>query len=279
VSLERCVTRVSILAADGTIRRQLTGWRSQSAAPQAAVWDGEVSSHGRLVAAAEGEYAFLVECRDAAGNSSNDVVKVVVDRTLESPTASPGTLSPNGDGAKDFTTLGFTLTRAATVRLAVVLDGTTMRSFALGPLGAGTHAVVWDGADRAGQPLGSSRPRFTVTATSSLGVTSVSRELIVDLYRPKLFAPAAQTVAMGKTARLTCTARDPFSVRADLSYTITDVAGATVAGARRGWVATGKAATWTWRPPVRGLYTVTCTATDLGGNRERVPAVTLLTVR
>jgi hypothetical protein len=36
---------------------------------------------------------------------------------------------------------------------------------------------------------------------------------------------------------------------------------------------------WTWKPPARGVYTVTYAATDLGGNREQAPAVTLLTVR
>jgi hypothetical protein len=44
-------------------------------------------------------------------------------------------------------------------------------------------------------------------------------------------------------------------------------------------VATGTAASWLWKPPARGIYTVTCVATDLGGNREQAPAVTLLTVR
>ncbi len=52
-----------------------------------------------------------------------------------------------------------------------------------------------------------------------------------------------------------------------------------MAAASRGWVATGKAITWTWKPPARGVYTVTYAATDLGGNREQTPAVTLLTAR
>ena len=64
-----------------------------------------------------------------------------------------------------------------------------------------------------------------------------------------------------------------------MSYAITDAAGATVAAARRGWVATGKAITWTWKPPAREVYTVTFAATDLGGNREPAPAMTQLTVR
>jgi hypothetical protein len=279
VPAERCATRVSILDAGGIVRRRLTDWRSQSPAVHYATWDGKVTSAGKLVAADEGQYAFSIECRDAAGNSSRKTVAVVLDRTLGFPTATPRSFSPNGDGLKDSTTLGFELTRSAGVRIAVKLGGRTVRSFALGTLGAGLHTTVWDGANASGEPLKSSRPSFTVTATSSLGVTSVVRELVVDLYRPRLTAPALQTVSRRKRARLTCTARDPYSARVGLSYTISDAAGAIVATARRGWVATGKAAIWTWKPPARGRYTVTYVATDLGGNRERAPAVTRLTVR
>jgi len=279
VPAERCATRVLILDADGRVLRRLTDWRSQSKAAHSATWDGKVSPDGKLVAAAEGEYRFSIECRDAAGNTSPTSVKVALDRTLGFPSATPDTISPNGDGVSDATTLGFKLTRSATVRIAVKVGDKTVRSFELGSLGAGSHTAAWDGATGAGEPLGSSRPSFTVTAESSLGVTSVSGDLVVDLYRPRLSAPTAQTVSLGRTARLTCMAQDPYSAKVDLSYAITDAAGATVAAASRGWVATGKAITWTWKPPARGVYTVTFAATDLGGNREQAPAVTQLTVR
>jgi len=279
VPAERCSTRVAIVDLGGKVLRRLTDWRSESNATHSAVWDGEVSSNGTLVAAAEGAYRFAVECRDVAGNTSRKGVGVVLDRTLGFPTATPQTLSPNGDGVNDSTALGFTLTRSATVGVAVKLGGKTVRNYRLGSLDAGAHSVVWDGANAAGGPLSSSRPSFTVTAKSWLGASSAAGELIVDLYRPLLSAPAAQTVSLGKTAQLTCTAQDSYSAKVDLSYAITDAAGATVAAASRGWVATGKATAVTWKPPALGVYSVTYTATDLGGNREQAPAVTQLTVR
>jgi len=279
VLAERCATRVSILDADGKVRRRLTDWASQSAAAHSAEWDGKVSVDGKLAAAAEGEYKLSIECRDVAGNTSQKGVSVTLDRTLGFPSATPDTISPNGDGVNDSTTLGFALTRSATVRVAIRVDGKTVRAFELGSLDAGSHAVVWDGANGAGVPLGSCRPSFTVTAESLLGVSSASGELVVDLDRPALLVAAAQTVSLGRTAPLTCTAQDSYSAKVDLSYTITDAAGATVAAASRGWVATGKAIAWTWKPPAQGVYTVTYAATDLGGNREQAPAVTLLTVR
>ena len=153
-----------------------------------------VSDGGRLVAAAEGEYEFVVECRDAAGNSSTKSVGVALDRSLGFPTATPGTLSPNGDGVNDTTTLGFKLTRSASVRIAVKVDGKTVRAFELGSQGAGSHTVVWDGANGAGEPLGSSRPSFTVTASSALGTTSISGSWSSTL-RPRLGAGGAGRLA------------------------------------------------------------------------------------
>jgi len=279
VPAERCSIHVAIVGVDGKVRRRLTDWRSENTAAHSATWDGKVSADGKLEAAAEGEYTFSVECRDVAGNTSRRGVNVALDRTLGFPTATPDTISPNGDGLNDSATLGFTLTRSATVRVTVRVDGKTVRALELGSLDAGSHMVVWDGANGAGAPLGSSRPSFTVTAESSLGVSSVSEELVVDLDRPALSVAAAQTVSLGKAAPLTCTAQDSYSAKVDLSYTITDASGATVAAASRGWVATGKAITWTWKPPAQGVYTVTYAATDLGGNREQAPATTLLTVR
>ncbi|MCX6364909.1 MAG: N-acetylmuramoyl-L-alanine amidase [Actinobacteria bacterium] len=279
VPSENCAIRVAIIDADGQVRRRLTDWHSQSVAAHSAVWDGQVADGGKLVAAAEGEYKFSIECRDAAGNVSRRGVKIALDRTLGFPTAVPQTFSPNGDGVSDSTMLGFTLTRSAAVGLVVKVDGKTVRAFELGSLDAGPHSAVWDGAGGAGEPLGSSRPSFSVTAESSLGASSVGGELVIDLYRPRLSAAAAQTVSLGSAARLGCTAQDSFSATVDLSYTIIDAAGATVAAASRGQVVTGTAITWTWKPPAVGVYTVTYTATDLGGNREQATAVTVLTVR
>ena len=279
VPAERCSTRVSIVDAAGRLQRRLTDWHGQSAGAHSAAWDGRASVDGRLAAAADGQYKFSIECRDAAGNTSRRGVKVVLDRTVGFATAAPQTFSPNGDDVRDTTTLGFKLTRGATVRVVVKVGGKAVRTFELGALGAGSHTVVWDGASGAGATVSSSRPTFTVTADSSLGVSTVSGELIADLYRPRLSVAAAQTVSLGKSAKLTCTAQDPFSAKVDLSYAITDAAGARVAAASRGWVATGKATSWTWKPLARGIYTVTYSVTDRGGNRGQAPAATQLTVR
>ena len=279
VPAESCSVRVSIVDADGKLRRRLGDWQRQSKGAHSDTWDGKVSEGGKLVAGAEGEYRFFIECRDAAGNTSHKSVGVTLDRTLGFPTATPETLSPNGDGKNDSTTLGFKLTRGAEVRVAVKVEGKTVRALELGKLEAGLHTAVWDGANGAGAPLESGRPSFVVTARSALGTTSATGSLIVDLYRPRLTAPPAKSVSLGKSVGLSCAAQDSFSAKVNLSYAITDAAGTTVASASRGWVPTGKPVTWSWKPSARGVFAVTCTATDRGGNREQAPAVTVITVR
>ncbi|HEX3335950.1 MAG TPA: S8 family serine peptidase, partial [Jatrophihabitans sp.] len=58
----------------------------------------------------------------------------------------PLVISPNGDGAKDIGTLGFSLPDAEAVRVEVSdAHGTVVRSAALGNLGAGPHTWIWHG--------------------------------------------------------------------------------------------------------------------------------------
>ena len=276
---ERCATRVSIVDADGKVERRLTEWRDASAAEQSATWNGEISSGDALVPAPDGQHRFLVECKDAAGNVSHKSVPVVVDRTVGSLTASPDVVSPNGDGVNDTATLGFTLARPATVKLTVKVAGKGVRSFQLGQLQAGPGSVVWDGTAADGTPVASGRLTFSVSAVSAIGSSSAAGKLAVDLERPLLTpGAAALTGAAGKAAKLTCTARDAFGDDVELSYVITDAIGQVVASGSKGWVPVGTATTLSWKPPLAGLYTVTWTGADRGGNREAAPAVTLLTV-
>jgi len=279
VTAERCDTRVSVLGADGKVLRRLAEWRSQPAGAHSSTWDGRVPAGGKLVPADEGMYALSVECRDAAANVSSQAASVTLDRTLGHPAATPQTISPNGDGVTDQTALGFRLTRQATVVVDVRVDGKRVRTFRLGSLDAGSHSVVWDGVTEAGVTLGSCRPTFTVTARSSLGVSSASAGLVIDLARPTLTAPATLSAKLGKAVSLVCTPRDAYSSTVDLSYSITDVTGAALAAGTLAGVATGRPAVVAWKAPARGVYAVTFTAADLGGNREEAPASTVLTVR
>jgi hypothetical protein len=179
----------------------------------------------------------------------------------------------------DSATLGFTLTRQATVKVTVKVAGKGVRTFSLGQQAPGPGSVVWDGATSDGAPVASGRLTFTVSATSALGTSSATGRLDADL-EPPVLTPAAASLAgaVGTSIKLSCTPQDASSADVQLSYLVTDAAGAVVASGSKGWVAVGTAATWSWKPPLAGIYTVTWTGVDRGGNREQAPAVTQLTV-
>ena len=276
---EACDIRVGILGAGDEVVRWLHGWRARGTSPSSVTWDGKVGSGSGSTAAPDGEYRFDVERRDAAGNVARRGVRIVVDRTVGFPTALPGVFSPGEDGVRDTTALKFKLTRKAAVTVRILAGADVLRTLSLGTLAAGTHSATWDGKAGSGEYLASSRPSYTVTAVSALGETSVRKTVIVDLYRPRLYATPGKAVSAGTSTRVSVKAADPFSAKVDVSYAITDAGGRRVASGHPGWQLTGQALSIAWRPTSRGVFTVTYRAVDLAGNPEAAPAITTVTVR
>ena len=276
---EACDVRVGVMDAGGDVVRWLQGWRARDARSYSVTWDGRVSSGGGLATAPEGLYRFDVERRDAAGNIARQGIKVTLDKTLGSPAATPVTISPDGDGVRDATRLGFTLTRKAAVTVRILVGDQVARTLALGDLPAGTHSATWDGRAGSGEYLASCRPTFTVTAVSVLGEISAGKNLVVDLYRPRLYAASGKSTSAGAATRLSFKTADPFSAKVDVSYVVTDAKGRKVASGHPGWQATGQSLSVTWRPASRGVFTVTYRGVDLGGNHEASTAHTIVTVR
>jgi flagellar hook assembly protein FlgD len=276
---EACSVRVGVMDADGTVVRWLHGWQVGSAKSYTVSWDGRVTSGGGLAAAADGRYRFDVERRDAAGNVARRGLKVSVDRTLGSLSALPGTFSPDGDGVRDTTRLGFTLRRKATVTVRVLLGDQVVRTLTLGDLAAGARSGTWDGRDGSGKYLTSSRPDFTVTAVSALGRSSVTKGLIVDLYRPRVYASVGKTTTAGASIHLGFKAADPYSAQVDVSFVVTDAKGRRVASGHPGWEPAGQFLSAAWKPTSRGVFTVTWHGVDLAGNHEASAASTTVTVR
>jgi len=276
---EAGTARVSVVAADGSLLRRVTGWVAVTAADHKVKWDGRVSSSSGLKPAPEGKATLLLELRDLAGNATSVRRTVMLDRTLTLTSVSTKTLSPNGDGVKDSVTVPFTLARAADVTAAVIHSGSTGRTIRLGKLDKGPRSVTWDGKLGGGGTATSGTYTLKLTADGALGVTSASQALTVDLAAPRLSAPAKVSVRYRKTARLTFTARDAFSPMVKVSAAVTNAKGRVVTTLAGGWVKQGVGHAWSWRPRARGTYAVTFQATDLGGNHQASPAVTTLRVR
>lgn len=276
---EACSVRVGVLDAGGTVVRWLHGWQARSAKSYTVAWDGRITSGSGLAAAPDGLYRFDVERRDAAGNVARQGLKVSLDRTLGSPSARPATFSPNEDGVRDTTNLSFTLAREATVTVRVSVGGQVVRTLEPGDLAAGARTVKWDGRDGSGNSLTSCRPAFTVSAVSALGESSITTGLVVDLYRPRLYAPAGKTTRAGTSTHLSLKAADPFSAKVDVSYVVTNAKGRRVASGHPGWKPAGTSLTVTWKPASRGVFRVTWHGVDLAGNHEASAVTTAVLVR
>ena len=107
----------------------------------------------------------------------------------------------------------------------------------------------------------------------------MTKGLVVDLYRPRLYATRGKATSVGTATTLGYKAVDPFSKKVDVRYTVTDARGRRVASGHPGWQLTGKPLRVKWRPASRGVFTVTYRAVDLGRNHEARVARTTVTVR
>jgi flagellar hook assembly protein FlgD len=276
---ESGTARVSVIGDADKVLRRLTSWRAVSAAAQSVTWDGRITEGGKLVAAPEGSAALEIEMRDLAGNSATARRAVVVDRTLGFPSVSPQTCSPNGDGVRDTVAVAFKLTRRADVTVALVRGEVVLRTIKAGELAAGAQSVTWDGKVTGGAYADNGKYDLRVTAHGSVGVTSVSKPVTVDRFAPRLTVPAAASATLGKSAKVAYSVRDVYSPTVKVTVAVSDAAGAAVATVDCGWVKQGTTATFVWKPPAQGTYTLTFHAVDHGGNAEGPAAVTLLNVR
>jgi flagellar hook assembly protein FlgD len=276
---ETCSSRVSVLGGGDEMLRRLSPWSASTASRTAIRWNGEVGAGTALSPAAEGSSVIEIALRDRAGNTAAFTRSVRIDRTLGFPTVTPGTFSPDGDGIQDLTTLGFKLTRRATISVQVREGTTVLRTLDQGALGAGAHTFEWDGVMADETTLASGFYGLRVSAHSAMGVSVVSVPVTVDRYRPRLTVPEKVSVTYGRTARIGFTVRDPYSPKVKVWAVVKDPEGATLATVTCGWVTQGKALSWDWKPPAKGVYTVIFSALDRGGNRQSAAPATTLSVR
>jgi hypothetical protein len=276
---EAGTARVSVVGDDGTVLRHLTGWYPVGVKPQAVAWDGRVEGDGRLVAAPDGRALLDVAVRDAAGNQTVVRSSVVVDRTLGHPTVQPPAFSPNGDGVRDAAVVGFRLSLRAAVTVDLLRAGEVLWTAPMGSLPVGLHALTWDGRLAGGEFAESGGYRVRITADSEIGAVAAGRPVTVDLYRPRITAPATAGVTLGRTARVPYSVEDPYSPTVRVTVVVRNARGATVQTVRCGWVRPSTRLKASWKPRARGTYTLSFRAVDRAGNRQAGAVVTTLRVR
>jgi flagellar hook assembly protein FlgD len=276
---EAATARVRVVDGDGVVLGVVSAWRTGPAGERSVFWDGRIAPSGTTVDAPEGKALLAVDAKDAAGNRATRIATAYVDRTLGFLRVRPGTVSPNGDGVQDQGTIGFRLTRRATVELTVEWGEEVVRAVTSATYAAGAHSVVWDGLLTDGSRAPSGLYRVRASAASELGDVGATRWVRVDRYRPRLEAPVGVTAVYGKRAKVVFVARDPYSADVRVTATVRSRTGTKLATIDCGWVRAGVSTPVYWKPPARRTYTLRLTAVDRGGNPQYAATVTKITVR
>ena len=225
------------------------------------VWDGQ--AHGG-VPVADGRYRITIWVGDVSDNrttKSFDIIRDTVPMAV-STSATPGVITPNGDGRGDTTVLawnnaesGQSLGRVYTAAGAIVRAWSKTGT-------AGTY--TWDGRNRSGTWMPSGRYRYRIVSYDKAGnLTLVERQVVIDKTIVSL-AWASSRVRRGTTATAT------YRIRGAARMTLGIYKGSTEV--RRAYTALSLAAgTYSWRwngrdqngvllP--RGIYKVVITATS-----------------
>ncbi len=119
----------------------------------------------------DGRYTVTITARAEDGRVAVGGAAVTVARTLGFVAATPGVLSPDGDGVDDTVVFSFVLDRSAHVTIEVRREGVTLALVFVGELGPGRQAFLWDGTLPSGvAPPG--RYQLVVTADGTGGTVS-----------------------------------------------------------------------------------------------------------
>ncbi len=276
---ERVYARVSILDEAGAVVRALTSWQKLGSTRVTTAWDGRIPVDGVLRRAPEGLYAFKLELRDPAGNTGVTTRAVTLDLTLGFFTATELSFSPNADGVKDETVVGFTLTRTVATRVTILLEDTVVRTLQLGELGVGTHSATWDGTDEEGLVAPSGVYKVRVEAESAIGYSRIGRRITLDRTKPRITAPLTATVTLGSTVRMRYVVADAWSPTVKVKVTIVRASDRVIVKKLYiGWVTSGETHVASWTPPARRKYIAVFRAIDEAGNRQAESVSCVITV-
>jgi hypothetical protein len=158
-------------------------------------------------------------------------------------------------------------------------SGARVRRFTVGTLAAGSHQVAWDGKDSGGSVTSSGVYAGKITAVNVVGTVSLPVNVHVDTVPPVVaWAAAMRTISLGKTLRVGFSVTDSFTRRA-FAVIVVQKPNGTAATRPTLTVAPGAQHTWSFRPGMRGIYTIVLHATDRAGNGEAHAALLTLTVK
>ncbi len=179
----RAVLGVRVLdAATGAVVRTLLPNAERAAGSSSTSWNGR-NNAGALTP--DGRYQIEVSAADGA-EQVRRTVDVVVDTTLGAFSASPSRVSPNGDGRAERLGIGYTLTRAAGVKVQIRRRGKTIHTVLGATQPAGVHSVLWNGRGPGRKRVTDGPLTAVVLATTTLGTRTLSQPFVLDTTAPAI---------------------------------------------------------------------------------------------
>lgn len=138
-------------------------------------WNGRSDAGGVLP---DGSYNATLAACDTAGNCAVRSYPVRVDTTPPTLalTPTPAIFSPNGDGAADTTSLGWTASEASSGTASVWRGTTLVRRWTAAASTVGR--VTWNGRNSAGSSVADGRYTFTMDVRDGAGNRTVARAVV-----------------------------------------------------------------------------------------------------
>ncbi len=239
------------------------------------VWNGKDGSGGALL---DGCYNISFSATDAEGNVRAQSMYVNID--LNAPVISGAinatnpSFSPNGDAAKDTTTLSASLSDASPVTWTIQAkdpNGVIKRTFS----GSGNSpSSVWNGKDELSATVPDDTYTVLLTATDSQGLSrTASRTVIVDTVAPTItglgasppsFSPNADGVKDTSTISATTaeSAQWTLNVKNSSNTTVRTYSGTATGSVSQAWGGKDDSNTVV----ANGTYTAALSVTDDAGN-------------
>jgi spore germination protein YaaH/flagellar hook assembly protein FlgD len=253
----------------GALVRTLQG----DGAAASATWDATSDAGARVPG---GTYRVTLRLLDAAGNAAVATWDVTLVRAGPQLTATvtPASISPDGDGTADTTTIAWTADVAVSGTVAVLRGTSIVRTWTQAAATRGS--VRWDGTDGKGKAVADGAYHVVITLADATGLPATTDlPLLVDrtvgafVATPARFAPADGD-ALVPTTRVTYRLAGPATTR----LAILDAAGTEVRVAWDGRAQGPGPFGWTWDGRVDGAfvadgtYTLVLRATTARGTSE-----------
>ena len=152
-------------------------WSFTGKASGSVTWDGR-SASGTVVP--DGRYTYRVDGRDKGGNRTVVDRRILVDRTIRSVRWSSPSFDPR---AGERSRASIVLRRSAVITVAIYRGGTLVKKvWSNKSVAAGTYTHNWDGRNAARAFVAPGAYRIVVVATSWIGTTSYSRNVVVETH-------------------------------------------------------------------------------------------------